>query len=243
VHTHNGDSTKATNEKALNYLARKPLLNMDMLEGIRRGEAELLQVSELGVLLFHTACKTYMISTDREETAALMIASIPAADLIVAHQDFYVPQVRHKFTLSKMITVHQAAYPHGEPFPEPELPFAILPLDERHLDFVHHHYSHPAEKDYLLERLRSGVMLGAFTEGRLAGFIGMHTEGTIGMLEVLPEFRRRGIAEALEIRMINRCLAQGFTPFAQVAPDNTASLTLQRKLRFTLSEETVLWFY
>lgn len=46
-------------------------------------------------------------------------------------------------------------------------------------------------------RLRAGVMLGAFLRDRPAGFIGLHEEGSMGMPEVLPEFRRMGVARAL----------------------------------------------
>ena len=32
-------------------------------------------------------------------------------------------------------------------------------------------------------------MLGAFVDGELAGFIGRHDQGALGVLEVLPEYR------------------------------------------------------
>lgn len=41
-------------------------------------------------------------------------------------------------------------------------------------------------------------MTGAFLDGVLAGFIGIHEEGSIGMLEVLPAYRRRSLGYALE---------------------------------------------
>ncbi|WP_438431574.1 GNAT family N-acetyltransferase [Gorillibacterium sp. sgz500922] len=229
---------------ALDYLSRNPLLHMDMMEAIRRGEAKLLRASGLGVLLFHPVCQAYMLSTADREEAGRMLSSLSGATLVVAHQDFYLPEARERLSLATVETVRQAAYRRGVPLPEPTVPFRLQALGESQLDFVHRHYTHSADRDYLSERLRSGAILGAFAEdGRLAGFIGMHAEGTIGMLEVLPEFRRQGIAEALEIRMINRCLARGFTPFAQVAPDNAASLSLQRKLGFELSDECVHWLY
>ena len=44
-------------------------------------------------------------------------------------------------------------------------------------------------RDYVAERLAAGAMTGAFLDGVLAGFIGIHEEGSIGMLEVLPAYR------------------------------------------------------
>ena len=43
---------------------------------------------------------------------------------------------------------------------------------------------------------RRRVMHGAFQKGELLGFIGMHSEGSVGMLEVLPQHRRKGAATA-----------------------------------------------
>ena len=68
----------------------------------------------------------------------------------------------------------------------------------------------PKEIETLEERLRSGMMYGAFADGKLAGFIGMHAEGSMGILEVFEEFRRQGIAEALERHLINRILEKEF---------------------------------
>lgn len=42
------------------------------------------------------------------------------------------------------------------------------------------------------------------------------------MLEVVPEFRRRGIAQALEAALIRLHLERGWLPYCFVAPDNGA---------------------
>ena len=44
------------------------------------------------------------------------------------------------------------------------------------------------------------------------------------MLEVVPEFRRHGIAQALEAALIRLHLERGWLPFCFVAPDNVPSL-------------------
>ena len=49
-----------------------------------------------------------------------------------------------------------------------------------------------------LEHIRQAIgagMLGAFVDGTLAGFAGFHGEGSIGLLEVLPAYRRRGLGK------------------------------------------------
>ena len=41
------------------------------------------------------------------------------------------------------------------------------------------------------------MFFGAFVDGQLAGFVGEHSEGSMGMLEIFPAYRRRGLGYSL----------------------------------------------
>ena len=113
-------------------------------------------------------------------------------------------------------------------------------LDAGYLDFVHAHYHMVDDVTYLSERLEAG-MFGVFVRGEIAGFVGTHEEQTMGLLEILPEYRRLGLAYALEAHLLNHLLSIGQTPFCQVAIHNEPSLRLQRKLGLTISDTVVYW--
>ena len=91
--------------------------------------------------------------------------------------------------------------------------------------------------------LEAGVMFGAFVDGRLAGFVGEHHEGSMGMLEVFPPYRGHGLGLALESFQINRYLSQGRVPFDQVIVGNEKSMGLQRKVGMELSKDTMSWLH
>ena len=85
-------------------------------------------------------------------------------------------------------------------------------------------------------------MFGAFINNDdLCGFIGTHTEGSMGMLEVLPKYRGKGIGAALQIAATNNALANKRYPYGQVVEDNIASAALQKRLGFELSKNKVYW--
>ena len=44
------------------------------------------------------------------------------------------------------------------------------------------------DEDYLRSRIQDGMLVGAFYDEKLAGIIGQHCEGSIGMLMVAPKF-------------------------------------------------------
>lgn len=228
-------------KSAIQYLSKDPLLHMDMLESIRSGSAELLAAGEDGVLLINTAAEAAMMSTESAKAAARMLARIPAVPLFVAHQSFYEEDAAQKFGYTQKMVCRQAVYLKKQPLPMPCGAPDIRPLDGRCLSFIMEHYTHADNEAYLRERLESGAMFGAFAEGSLAGFIGTHAEGSMGMLEVLPRYRRHGVALTLETFLMNCLLDCGRVPFAQIVTDNEASLKLQQKLGFSFSDKTLSW--
>lgn len=86
-------------------------------------------------------------------------------------------------------------------------------------------------------------MWGAFNNEELLGFIGIHSEGSIGLLEVLPQHRNKGVAQALQKHIINYCLTKNWVPFGQVFVDNKKSMNLQNKLRLSISKKSIFWLY
>ena len=80
-------------------------------------------------------------------------------------------------------------------------------------------------------------------DDQLAGFAGTHVEGTLGLLTVLPEYRRRGIATALESTAINRELQEGHVPYCHLYTDNLASRALQQSLGLSFADKNVWWLY
>lgn len=72
-------------------------------------------------------------------------------------------------------------------------------------------------------------------------FIGRHAEGSIGLLEVLPQYRRRGLATLLQSYMIGLELSRGRVPYGQVFDGNDASLALQQSLGMSRSMGPLYW--
>lgn len=83
--------------------------------------------------------------------------------------------------------------------------------------------------------------LGGYLDGKLVCFTGLHSEGSMGMLTVLPEYRRRGFAQQIYSSLINNQLRQGRIAYAQVYTDNASSLALQKKLGFRFAQQPIWW--
>lgn len=213
----------------------------EIIETIRRGVGEVLEAKELGVLVRHTRAGLYMLAGDSQRMLALT-DRIPAdATGILIHgamKPEQVQGVRTRFHRANALPFVNYAY-YGE-LPPQETQVEIRTLGPDAIDFVHANYGH-AGRDYLQERLRDGVMIGAYVGGALAGFIGEHVEGSMGLLHVMPAYRRHHLGFALERANIRNTMLRGNRPFCQVVPENGASRSLQARLGMTEAKGMLYW--
>ncbi len=82
----------------------------------------------------------------------------------------------------------------------------------------------------------SGVYLAAFADGKMLGVCGGYIgagECQITNIAVLPEYRRRGIAEALLTTLITESKSRGGAKaFLEVGENNTVAMEFYKKLGF-----------
>ena len=114
-------------------------------------------------------------------------------------------------------------------------------LDMTYIDFVCEHYRTIQNRSYIQDRIENECLWGLFVAGKCVGFIGVHDEGSMGMLQVLPEYQRHGYAYLLEGFLINEMISRECIPYCEVEIDNTASLSLQLKLGLKISHCTYYW--
>lgn len=219
-----------------------PACYEEMIQTLLRGQADGVEADGRGVLVHHRRADLYMLAARSEERLLELTEGIPlGATDVLLHGAWALPlveRVRRHFHHRNALELVPYAY-YGE-LPEEEPGIDIRTLDERALNFVYANYGH-ASRDYLRKRLVDGVMLGAYVDGELAAFIGEHVEGSMGLLHVMPDYRRHHLGYALERAAIRRTMLAGHVPFDQVFPDNEASHALQRRLGMTRAQGALYW--
>lgn len=119
----------------------------------------------------------------------------------------------------------------------------IRPLMVNEAEFVVENYALENDVEHVRSLIREGKMLGAEVDGKLAAFIGFHSDGSSGMLEVMPEFKRKGIGTEIELAFFNHQLEKGWMPYGHVYLTNSASLKMQSKLGLAVSEDFIWWLF
>lgn len=229
------------NKTALKYLDTDPLWHTGLKEVLSRGIGKVLKANDNGVLILDNSEKIYMLSANDLDAAKELISDLKSVNLIVAYQDFLVDYLKERYSLKGCNKCVQAVYLSKEKLKVDDR-FEFAPLTARYLDKIIECYHYESPKN-LRRKLNRAEVIGAFLNKDWVGFVGMHDEGTMGMLEVFPAFRRIGAGTAISSYMINRNLDQGYIPFAHIISNNEASLALNRKLGMDISSKYLYWLY
>lgn len=227
--------------RALEYLVKDPLLHMGMIEPIRRDTAEILYAEKDGVLMKEEKSNAYMISVDNFEKGQELINSILKCNLIVAHQKYMIDYISNRFGLTEKLECVQAAYMDKTKIHTKE-ELEIRQLEPNQIEVILKHYNKLSNNEIDM-LLKNGSLFGGYKNHVLIGFIGNHLEGSIGLLEIFPEYRRLGYGTILESYMVNKTLEDGLVPFTQVEIENKKSIALQKKLGFKISKDKLYWLF
>lgn len=237
-----------------NWMMRQKLLHIDMIELINRGRArivyrdakELLLRDMVSGIYFHTR----MADVSTEWNLPQELGKDERIECIAIHQREMVPFMEKYFHLKTDMECMQGAYTRKEKLPvrglygpdgRGENGFSIRVLSEEFIPFVTEHYSEIGTEEYVTDRIRHGAVYGAFYDEKIVGFIADHEEGSIGMLYVLPEYRKRHVAMALETYCMNLAIERGEIPYGQIVLGNKPSISLQEKMGICFARETIVW--
>lgn len=222
-------------EAALEYFKRDPLQHVDMSEAIKRDLCRIDYAGPDGVKL--SLEETVMLSCDSVETALRLIDGSEGKHYLCLHQPEFAGALCENRGYNIDNLCWTAAYT-GKPFQEQGEDVRILGMEQ--LDEVAALYELHT-REYLQWLIERKIMMGAFVDGKLAGFIGKHKEGAQGLLFVLPEYRRMGLAAALERRYINHDLSLGNIAYGHIIVGNTASRALQESLGLSFADKDIQW--
>ena len=227
----------------LNLKEKNKLLYIDMIESLKRGSGDIFYAGEDGIIVMNSNASICMIAAFSNENILDIteaINKIRGKWRFVIHQEYLIDILKEHYEVKEVIPCRQAVYTRRVSLPVSK-EFEIKVLDVSYLEEVISHYNMISEVSYIKDRLMKSNIFGAFIDGKLAGFAGVHAEGSLGILEVFKEYRRKGVAAALEAYVINYHLALGYTPYGNVVEDNEISFHLQEKMGLSLSTEKIFW--
>lgn len=228
-------------------LTKEPCLYADMLQ-CRNAGGLVLYETETALLLQGRISKILYSAAADNQAGKEIVEHLPKQfGILVAHDTYTDPWLKSMRKLESDLECVHCVYVEDVP-PAVALPegFVINRLDASHTQKIIALYRHSMEslanEQYIGKCLQDG-MYGAFYKGELCGFIGVHEQESIVILEVHPKWRRKGLAVALEQVMIGKQLERGRLPYGEIVKDNTASIRLQKKAGMITDEKLTYWYF
>lgn len=209
---------------------------------LKRGTGEILEDRTGALLVRDTVSDAHFLACESAE-AGLSVLDRHAGrniDLLMVSNAALGRIAFERYGFSERLECFQVAYYGERPAVEPLLNVREAGRGDLPELIQCYHLISPEELAMVVDRR---TLLLGYVGDRLAGFIGEHLEGSMGLLYVFPEFRRRGLGAALEKRYIARTMDRGFVPFGQVEKNNLESLMLQKKLGMTQSDKLTWWMW
>lgn len=226
-------------EKILDYLYQDYLNHLDMIYAINHG-ALIIYFDEQGIMIKFG--DMYMMSIKNSVLGKRLINNLNDCKMIAVHNDCFKDIIEEKFGLSQRIVAYQYGYLKDTVTLIDVFQIEIKEIGMEYYDFIKENYSTPIDDEYLIERIKSKVFIGAFDQDKIVGFAGIHDEGSIGFVEVIEEYQRKKIASMLETYMINNLLAKKELVYLQVETDNIPSMKLHEKLGYVRSNDIITWY-
>lgn len=208
--------------------------HVDMVHILERKEGCILHASDEGIVLKHRV-GTIFVAPFKEG----FLTSLDLARGLYCIESESIPES----ILSRDPGFKEPTYLYvydGEPFFLEGLDFKLMGLKD--FPIFRHYYKTIEDDEVLRDYLLKGDVFALFDRGCMAGFIGFHSEGSMGMLEIFPEYRRKGYGEMAEKFIINEALKRG-RAFCNVFFSNTASICLQEKLGLKRGFIPSSWIY
>lgn len=237
-----------TSKKALEWLYQDELHHLMTIDLLEQGRADVLYggtdsliVAGDGMLLVHCL--------DREEWDRLLRVlkdEIARHEywVVKAHEEWYLEELMDLLQVKKPRPFYNAIFPDDVPVPENRVEgLEIRSLTMKDFDFVRSHYKTVDDDEYITERIQSGSMLGAWLNRELTGFIGLHDDGTMGLMEVDPAYRRRGIGRALQGALVRRLRAKKRRTFGNVDAANPTAREVHGKVGAVIDDRPVYWLF
>ena len=115
----------------------------------------------------------------------------------------------------------------------------LIHLKKEDLEYVKNTYNNGKDKEEVERTFKENNILGYYENNELIGFIGRHSEHSIGMLYVKEKFRRKGYG--LLILKLTFSFFEDQVPFTQIYTDNIASLNLHKKIGCEFGKKYIYW--
>ena len=203
--------------------------------------AEILYAQKDGVLAYF--CGIHVLFGTSGVGLTNCLSKIEKSSCLVCSSQEESVAVMEKFTnFKRSKPCYQLLYRKAEglTLPQGSEVEALLPTDEN-IDLVTDTYTLGFAREDIKRLMQNFTFYATKTDGELSGYIGRHDEGSIGLLEISPKFRRMGLGAFLVSYIANSLIEKGEIAYCNIDTTNEKSVKMHRKMGYEMPKGLVYW--
>ena len=203
-------------------------------------DANLIYAENDGILILNNDNIAFCSIFD-DNAIDKILQLLPNVKCVHSPNENFMVKAQNKLQLKNLKKCYQAYYV-GEKLQENSL-ITIDKMDanDYNIEVVKNHYTLGYSNGPIKNLIENQGMFMAKLDGVPCGFIGFHSELSIGLLEVFDGFKNRGIGSGLLKFLINYCIDIDRLPFCHIASTNQISYNMCKKVGLTFYKDFVFW--
>lgn len=229
-------------EEALRLLGKDKIRNCNIINFMEQYPIERIEIMGKSVLVKGISDEiwNYISSENRDEFEKLIEKYQDTDVHFAVIEDWMLPyltrsrRVVWKLTSIKLVFTHDVLLPANK--------YNVAELKPEEAEYIYNHYGYQkyTSVEYIANRIQKGNALGIYEDSKLVAWIATHDDGAMGLLHVLPEYRKKGYGYELIVALTTRLCEQGKLPFVHIEEDNEKSMNLALKVGF-VKDRRIHW--
>ena len=231
-------------EDILLFLKQDKIKNMNMIYFMEEYPVHSLERIDGSVLLRGESDRHWVyISSSEDRELRRVIARLTKEDRwFAAIEDSILPAIVRDRALAWRLSAMKLILPKEVAFsPAPRTRISPLSLEDVPHIYGSSFYKALTSPGYIRERITRGPSAGVYESGKLVAWVMTHDDASIGVMNVLEPYRRKGYAYDLTVYLIQQIRSQGKIPYVHVEETNLKSLDLAHKVGFR-EDRRLHWF-
>ncbi|MGD0230586.1 MAG: GNAT family N-acetyltransferase [Syntrophorhabdales bacterium] len=228
----------------VSFLKQDEIKNLNLVNFMESYPIQSLERIGNSVLLRGISdCLWVYISSPDEKELKIVMGRLGDGDRdFAAIEDWMLPIVVRDRPLAWHLSMIRLVLPEDVTFSDRTLPH-IAPLSPADANYIFENstYQMVTRPEFIRGRIEGGPSAGVRDSGKLVAWLMTQDDGSIGVLHVLEEYRKKGYARDLTVYLVLKLRERGKIPFVHIEEENIKSMNLALKIGFR-KDRRLCWF-
>lgn len=216
------------------YLSKDQDKNVNMINFVRTYPINMIKMVGESVLARGKSDENWIyISSSSNIELNELVSKLDDNDKYFAViEDWMLPILTQGKEVEWKLSCMKYIFPKNIKLPRNNCKVIKLSVDDVQYIYDNYEYKKYTSLEYIAERIVKDISFGIIEDNKLAGWIMIHDDGAIGLLNVLPAFRKKGYGYELILAMIKEVRKIDKISFLHIEEDNIKSTNLALKIGF-----------